>query len=193
MRGSAKPYRIMPLSDATQNKFNKFAEMQVISNAELFGGKICAALDRGHPRDLFDIKQLFERGGITQDIKDGFLVCLLSSGRPIHEILKPNFHDETHAFDHQFKGMAKLDFSYQDYDKTRQHLVTEINSILSNNDKKLLLSIKSGEPDWSLNPITKLKDLPAIKWKLHNIQKLKSENPQRHKELLSELEKTLSV
>lgn len=191
MRGCTKPCRVLPLSNTAQNEFNKFVEIQIVSNAELFGGKICAALDRQHPRDLFDIKQLFERDGITQDIKEGFLVCLLSSNRPIYEVLQPNFQDQTHVFDHQFKGMANLTFSYHDYEETRERLVKEIHSLLTDKDKQLLLSIKDGNPDWSLCDITKLQDLPAVKWKLKNIQKLKKHDPQRHGRLLDLLETIL--
>ena len=64
-----------------------FSENTLVSLADLYGGKICAALDRQHPRDLFDIKGLFEHEGITEDIRKAFLIYLISHPRPAHELL----------------------------------------------------------------------------------------------------------
>ncbi|MEI7668611.1 MAG: nucleotidyl transferase AbiEii/AbiGii toxin family protein, partial [Pseudomonadota bacterium] len=66
MRGSINPPILKQMVSAVRKEFDKFAAMWVISNAEIFGGKICAALDRQHPRDLFDIHQLFNAGGVLQ-------------------------------------------------------------------------------------------------------------------------------
>ena len=162
--------------------------MQVVSDAEIFGGKICAALDRQHPRDLFDIHQLFDAGGITEEIKDGFIAALLSHNRPIHEMLKPNFQDQREVFTNQFQGMTLRPFTYVDYENARIRLVEEINGILTENDKNLLLSFKEGNPDWwSLSKTTRLQDLPAIKWKLQNIQKLRSQDSKKHEATLKNL------
>ncbi len=60
-RGHIQPTRFLTIREIVQQEFEKFASMQIISHTELFGGKICAALDRQHPRDLFDIKLLFEK------------------------------------------------------------------------------------------------------------------------------------
>lgn len=58
----------MQVVDSVQDEFGKFAAINVVSLAELYGGKICAALDRQHPRDLFDVKLLLENEGLTDDI-----------------------------------------------------------------------------------------------------------------------------
>ena len=182
--------KIFALKGGTaQDEFKKFAEMQVASIADIFGGKICAALDRQHLRDLFDVKQLFEFGGITEEIKDGFIAALLSHNRPMHEILNPNFGEQEIVFDSQFQGMALKPFSYQDYENTRIQLVKTINSLLTENDKKLLLSFKTGNPDWNLSNIMQLQNLPAIKWKLQNIQKLQSNDKKKHEIMLDNLRK----
>jgi len=41
-----------------------FAEIQVVSFADLYAGKIVAALDRQRPRDLFDVRDLLAHEGI---------------------------------------------------------------------------------------------------------------------------------
>lgn len=192
MRGVIKPYTLKQTSEAVRSSFgSRFAAIQVISDAEIFGGKICAALDRQHPRDLFDINQLFENGGISKEIKEGFIAALLSHNRPIHEMFKPNFQNQQEAFLRQFEGMALRPFSYTDFENTRMQLVKEVNNMLTENDKQFLLSFKSGDPDWSLTDIDKLQDLPAVQWKQKNIQDLMKQNPNRHIHLVKCLENAL--
>jgi len=192
MRGVIKPTQKMPTNQSVLNEFGKFASMQVQSEAELFGGKICAALDRQHPRDLFDIHHLFNIGKISGEIKDGFIAALLSHNKSIHEVLDPTIQDQRKAFARQFEGMTNQPFSYEDFEKTREDLIKEVHAMLTDNDKQLLLGIKSGDPDWSLSCIEKLPDLPAVKWKLQNIRKLRSDNPKQHSALLDKLTKVLS-
>jgi predicted nucleotidyltransferase component of viral defense system len=188
-RGHIHPTRILTISDSVQQEFEKFASMQIISNPELFGGKICAALDRQHPRDLFDIKLLFENEGFSEDIKNGFIVSLLSHERPINELISPNLIDHRGNFETQFAGMARIPFTYEDFEQARDGLVNEIHSKLTNEDRKFILSFKQGNPDWNIFPITILKDLPAVKWKLQNIQKLIKNNPEKHAKMLTSLTK----
>jgi predicted nucleotidyltransferase component of viral defense system len=190
MRGFIKPPRLMQLSLAVQKEFKKFSAIQVISYGELFGGKICAALDRQHPRDLFDVHYLLEEG-ITEEVKQGFIAALLSHNRPMHELLAPNFSDQTKAFKNQFSGMAFKPFSYIDFEETRKKLLKELHRVLTNSDKQLLLSFKAGEPNWALSNIEQLKDLPAVKWKLANINKIKQDNPKKHVILLNRLKRVL--
>lgn len=64
LRGYAYPPEKMRINTKVESKYG-FATIKVISTAELYGGKICAALDRQHPRDLFDIKYLLAHEGIT--------------------------------------------------------------------------------------------------------------------------------
>lgn len=49
-----------------------YAEIPVVSLADLYGGKLCAAMDRQHPRDLFDVLMLLNAEGISRDIYVGF-------------------------------------------------------------------------------------------------------------------------
>ena len=59
-----------------------FVEMQVLAFDDLYGGKLHAALDRQHPRDLFDVKLLYENEGLTEDLFRVFMVYVASSGSP---------------------------------------------------------------------------------------------------------------
>lgn len=191
MRGHVFTPKNMDVADAVEEEFGRFVSMNIVHEAELFGGKICAALDRQHPRDLFDVARLFETGGITNEIRQGFLIGLLSSSRPIHEMIRPNFLDQRRAFETQFAGMSETPFSYEDFETTRERLVEEIHAGLAETDRAFLLSFKNAEPDWPLFPYEKIKDLPAVKWKLSNIETLKANNPVKHAEQLKALEERL--
>ena len=191
-RGHLYPVRLLQVNDKVQERFKKFAAIQVVSDAELYGGKICAALDRQHFRDLFDVYLLFEESGYTEDIKNGFIQALVSHMRTIHEVLQPHLLDQRAAFEKQFQGMSDIQFTYDDFKNTRIKLIETVNSSLADPDRSFLLSFKRGNPDWDLFPSGGLKDMPAVQWKLLNLQNLIKSNPGKHKELLSKLEMLLS-
>ncbi|MCF8332267.1 MAG: nucleotidyl transferase AbiEii/AbiGii toxin family protein [Bacteroidales bacterium] len=174
-RGVAFQPKLMQVVESVQEEFDKFAAINVVSFAELYGGKICAAVDRQHPRDLFDVKLLLENEGSDGNIWDGFKVGLISHYKPINELLTPILKDQKSAFENQFAGMTTVNFSYEDYEKTRSLLIETIHKQLSEKDKMFLLSFETGEPQWDLFPIPVLKNLPAIKWKQLNNKKTKRE------------------
>lgn len=178
------------LCEKAQETFEAFCEISSVSIGQLYGGKICAALDRQHPRDLFDVKYLLQNEGFSKEIKEGFLLMLLCSERPINEMLNPHLLDQKMAFENQFEGMASEDFSYEDYEKTRIKLIEVINQELTQEDKKFLLSFKNLTPDWSIYPFS---EFPGVKWKQLNLNKLKNNNPKKHKQLFDKLKEVLKV
>jgi len=191
MRGVIDKPVIRRLSTRAQEKFDQFCEMPIVSLGQLYGGKICAALDRQHPRDLFDVKYMFESEGFTPQIKQGFLFCLLSNKRPIHEILNPTRIDQRTVLLNQFSGMTEELFTYDEYDAIRTKLIQVINQNLGKKDSDFLISFKEGVPDWNIDAFTDFRGFPAIQWKLQNIQKLKQQNPQKHKIQLEALKSVL--
>lgn len=192
-RGNAFPTQLLGVTDMVQDMFGKFAAINTVSMAELYGGKICAAIDRQHPRDIFDVKLLLDNEGLSNEIWQGFIVGLISHYKPISELVNPILKDQKSAFKNQFAGMTSTPFTYDDYINTRQTLLKSITEKLSKNDKQFLLSFENGNPDWTLFPIQILKDLPAIKWKLLNIEKLKSENTQKHSQMIYNLKLALNL
>ena len=192
IRGYLQEPRLMAVTDVVQEEFGLFAAINVVSQGELYGGKICAALDRQHPRDLFDIQKLFENEGLTEEIKIGFIAALLGSNRPLNEMLNPKFQDQKATFDTQFSGMTSDSFSYEDFENTRELLVQKIHQSLTGDDRELLVSFKQGEPKWELYPLTGLKDMPSVQWKLQNVRKL-LKNSTKHSEQLGRLRKCLGV
>ena len=172
-------------------EFETYVEARILSHADLYGSKMCAALDRQHPRDLFDIHYLLKNKGITENVKIGFIASLLSHNRPIHEILNPAFIDQKQVYMNQFTGMTFVPFSYKDFETTRQSFIDELNKSFTDDDKEFLLSFKSGNPKWSLIPKPLLKDLPAVRWKLKNLKKLIESNPKKHQRQYEALRKKL--
>ena len=192
-RGHLHPVKLLQVNDEVQDRFKKFAAIQVVSDAELYGGKICAALDRQHPRDLFDVYLLFQESGYNEDVKNGFIQALVSHMRTMNEVLEPHLLDQRSAFERQFQGMTDTAFTYEDFEATRENLINIVNSSLSEKDRSFLLTFKRGDPDWDLFPVAGLKDMPAVQWKLMNIQNLKKSNPDKHTELIHKLESLLKL
>ncbi len=174
IRGSVFGCKEYDLCQRAQDQFLKFTTVKTLSSADIYGGKICAALDRQHPRDLFDIKHLFSNEGISDEIRQAFIVYLCSGNRPIHEMLNSeskliSFKDE---FNNQFHGMTDAPISNDELINIREQLVHVILKDLTHNEKQFLLSVKSGEPDWSLMKISGIDKLPALQWKILNIKKM---------------------
>ena len=175
------------LCQSAQKIFDRFCEITTVSAGQLWGGKVSAALDRQHPRDLFDMRNLLNDAGFTDEIKTGFIFFLICGNRPIHELLNPKRLDQRLVFDSQFSGMTDQTFSYEDFEKTREEVILKVHNSLTVKDKAFLLTFIKGEPNWD---DVDYSTFPAVKWKLYNIQKFKIENPQKYKhqiELLEEL------
>lgn len=192
IRGCAFPTQLIQTTSKVQQVYG-FAAMNVLSFGELYGGKICAALDRQHPRDLFDVKYLLKNEGITTQIKVGFLISLLGHNRPPHEILSPNLQDHRHILMKEFVGMSKEDFSYDEHVYTFRQLIRSVNDALNDQDRSFIVDFFSGRPSWEQFPIKILRELPAIKWKQRNLQQLKSSNPEKFFKQIKELSKILET
>lgn len=189
-RGAIGETAELPLCAKAQDEFEVFSQIRVVPIGQLYGGKICAALDRQHPRDLFDVKYLLADGGISEEVKTGFLYCLLSSDRPVHEVINPNFQDQRSAMENQFAGMTDEDFNYEEYESVRKTLVEIVREKLTRRDRRFLLSVAQLKPDWSVYDFERF---PSVRWKLHNLQKLKDANPDKFREQYEALERTLDT
>jgi hypothetical protein len=82
-------------------------------------------------------------------------------------------------------GMTYEAFTYADFENKRELLIQKIQTVLTANDKKFLLSIENGTPDWEVYDFS---IFPAVQWKLLNVKRFIAQNPERHKRLFSELE-----
>ena len=182
LRGTIHPPRSLSICETISYLTQMDASMSVLSRAELYGGKFCAALDRQHPRDLFDVAQFYKTSTITDEIKSGFLALALSHNRPLHELFNPTMQDHEDIFNQQFAGMSDTPFSYQDHKDTFVRLHEELLGSLTNDDKHHLLDFVSlqGHPDDF--GIPHLAELPAIIWKRKNLETLRQSNPSKFAE-----------
>lgn len=190
LRGSVFTARKQVLCEAAQHKFEKFVETNMLSLPDIYAGKICAALDRQHPRDLFDIKLLLENEGVTDEIRQAFVVYLASHSRPVSELLDPNDLDIKELYQNEFVDMTFVSVTYDDLVQTRETLKSLVRAKLTNNERQFLLSIKSCQPNWSLMNLPDIQDLPAIKWKLFNLKQM---DQAKHKAALEKLRNILEV
>ena len=183
-RGTVYPPEKRILVQKAQDEFEKAVQVQSLSVAEVYAGKICAALDRQHPRDLFDIKLLFENEGLSDTIRKAFIVYLISHNRPMLELLNPNRIDIERIFELEFKGMAFEPVNLNDLLEARERLIHEINHSLTVEEKQFILSVKAGQPEWEQFPIEHVRHLPAVQWKLQNIRMM---DKNKHQQALNKL------
>ena len=180
----------IPLSDKAQDEFGLYCEANIVPLTQLYGGKIAAALSRQHPRDLFDVK--FMDFPLTE-CREGLIFCLLGSDRPIHESFAPRLIDQREAMANQFEGMTDIPFTYEEFEATRSKLISDVNQLMTEEDKQFLVSFEKGEPQWDGYEFEYFKDYPSVKWKLINLAKLAKQNPQKLVEEASKLEELFGI
>lgn len=176
----------MSLCEKAKAEFSMGCKARTVSFSQLYGGKITAALSRQHPRDLFDCKYM--NISSFNEVKDGFMLCLLGSDKPIIESLMPNEIDQTDALEKQFEGMTDVAFSYEDYKQARSQLIKLVQNGLTEDDKRFLLSFEEGVPDWTMCCAGDLSRYPSVQWKLLNIEKLKETNRKKYEQGIKKLQ-----
>ena len=174
IRGAVYEVQIKELVNEAEDELELYASAQCLSIEDLYAGKICAALDRQHPRDLYDIKLLLDNEGITERIRQAFVVYLASHPRPMSELLEPNFKDIAAIYETEFRGMTRVDIPMKQLQTAREQLIKQIRTDLTKNERLFLLSIKQGEPQWDQLPLPGIHELPAIRWKIFNIKKMQA-------------------
>ena len=167
-----------------------YTSAQTLSLEDLYGGKLCAALDRQHPRDLFDVNLLLDTDGITDKICIAFLVYLISHSRPINELLNPNPLDLEDVYVKEFQGMTSETVKLKSLIEIQNELPKVLLKTLGDDHKEFLISFKRMKPKWDLIPLPHLKDLPGVQWKLLNIKRM---SDQKHKKALQKLEDVLAI
>jgi len=172
IRGSVNNPKEVQLCKKAEDLFELTLKTQCLSTADLYGGKICAALDRQHPRDLFDIKLLIDNEGIDENIIRTFIFYLISHDRPIVELLNPTLLDIEQIFENEFIGMTSEEIAFEELLKFRSKLIGSIKTNLSADQKKFILTFKDRIPDWDLSGIKNLDQYPSVQWKLLNLQKM---------------------
>ena len=176
-RGSVLPVERRPLSAKTSDLFGVEFELPVLAPDELYASKLVAALDRQHPRDLFDVWQLYESGDISDGMVECFVIYLAGHNRPPHEVLFGNDKDIAGEYERAFVGMTEVDCSLETLLDARARLRRELPQRLSTAHKQFLSGLARAEPDWSLVQCQHAAQLPALRWKLANLETFRKRRP----------------
>lgn len=187
-RGCVYPPERRGVTDRVEEAFG-YAEIAVVSFPDLYAGKAVAALDRQHPRDLFDIRDLLAAEGISDELRRAFIVYILSHNRPMAEVLAPKLKDIRQEYETGFVGMTTESVSLDDLYGARDALIADMIGNMPAEHRRFLLSFKAGEPDWTLLDVPGARDLPAVRWKVDNLAKLSAD---KRAALLVNLEKAIA-
>ena len=189
LRGCVYEPETRAVSPKVEERFG-FAEIKVVSFADLYGGKLVAALDRQHPRDLFDVRDLLANEGIDATVRRAFVVYILSHNRPMAELLAPGRLDVGREFTRGLAGMTDRPVTLDDLYKTREEFIADLVGNMPGEHRRFLLSFERGEPEWGLLDIPHARQLPAVQWRLHNLAKL---DKKKRRRLVEELGRAIKL
>jgi hypothetical protein len=191
LRGTVHPVRPASLTAKAREVLQADLELPLLSIEDLYGGKLVAAMDRQHPRDLFDVMELFRHEGITRAIRGSFVAYLAAHNRPIHEVLFPNLRDVSGEYEGTFKGMTAEPVELKALLAARERMVKELQAGLDAAEREFLVSLAKNEPKWDLLGIAHLEQMPGVRWKLENLDRLAKANPKKLKAQAEDLERLL--
>jgi hypothetical protein len=176
-RGTVLAPEHRSLHSVTAEAFSTEVALRTLAVDELYGSKLVAALDRQHPRDLFDVWRLFQSGGISDAMVECFVCYLAGHNRPMHEVLFSTDKDFTHEFEQNFAGMTREPVEHAMLVEARAALRGELRRRLTGRHKSFLIGLSRAEPDWSLLICPYAAELPALRWKLANLEKFRKHRP----------------
>ncbi|MBU1314430.1 MAG: nucleotidyl transferase AbiEii/AbiGii toxin family protein [Alphaproteobacteria bacterium] len=183
LRGVVHEPSTIPVTEAVEEAFG-FAETSVVSFEDLFAGKLVAALDRQHPRDLFDVQGLLAHEGMSDALREAFIVYLLSHNRPMGEVLSGRVKDLANEYSNGFEGMTEETVAIDELVQTQHEMIEVLIGGMPDYHREFLIGFERGEPDWSLLKIGHVAELPAIRWRQYNLDKLKPDQRSALVELL---------
>jgi len=117
-RGCVYDPATMGIVERAEEQFG-FVEIQVLSFADMYAGKIMAALDRQHPRDLFDIHELLVNEGLSPELMNALVIYLISHDHAPDKLLAPKEKDISHEYQTGFSGMTEHEVSLDTLVSTR--------------------------------------------------------------------------
>jgi len=186
-RGSVYPAEFGELSTRARAAVG-FARVNLLSFEDIYAGKLCAALDRQHPRDLYDVQLLLDNEGINDRMKNAFLVYLMGHNRPMAELLEPIPQEIGPLYRAEFEGMTYEPVSIEVLEKTLNKMIRKIQEAITDADRNFLLALKRGTPNWQTFALPEVERLPAIQWKILNLERM---NPGKRNKAAAKLEKVL--
>jgi len=171
LRGCVFEPQLRPVSPKVEGAF-AFAETQVVSFADLYGGKLVAALDRQHPRDFFDVRELLAQEGVDDTVRRAFVIYILSSSEPISRLLAPPRKDIDKEFLRNFEGMTDAPVPLAELTKARDAMIDTMVGAMPVAHRQFLVSFARGRPDWALLDVVGADQLPAVRWRQQKFDQL---------------------
>jgi len=190
-RGTVLPIERRTLTESTAEMFGAELELPVLATAELYGSKLVAAMDRQHPRDLFDVWQMFASDGLSDAMVECFVIYLAGHNRPIHEVLFGNDKDIADEYRNTFVGMTTDPVSLHRLLETRARLRAELPQRLTGEQRQFLKGLVRAQPDWTLLQCPHAAELPALRWKLANLEIFRKRRPRDFESHAKELDTKL--
>lgn len=190
-RGTLLPPREARIAESAGRSFAVDFSIPALAREELYGGKLVAALDRQHPRDFFDVREMFLRDHFDAGVVDCFVCYLAGHKKSIHGVLFSKDEEITSLYEEQFVGMTTQPVSLAELQEARSNLRSALLANLQDRHKQFLLGLVRLEPDWNLMPFPHLRDLPALKWKILNLEKLRRTNSKKFQLQSTELARHL--
>ena len=199
-RGTVLPTTRRALSPVVSDMFSAEVSVPMLAVDELYGSKLVAAMDRQHPRDLFDVMRLYDAGidgvrGVTDGMVECFVLYLAGHNRPMDEVLAPRVDgvakDLRLAYESSFAGMTREPVALSALESARERLFAELPRRLAVRHRAFLVGLARVEPDWSLVGCAHANELPAIRWRLQNLEQFRDARPREWARQVAALEKAL--
>ena len=186
-RGTILPIEMCALRSSVEDLFFTELALPLLSPEELYGSKLVAAMDRQHPRDLFDVSGLYQDGGLSEGVIECFVCYIAGHNRPVHEVLFARESDIAAVFVNEFNGMTQEPVELDALLAVRRRLFSDLPAALTSAHRAFLLSLVKAEPDWGLMSCAHLSEMPALRWKLRNLERLRSVNRTKFEEQAEQL------
>jgi hypothetical protein len=191
-RGTVLSVLRQPLSRKTAELFSVELAAPLLAPDELYGSKLVAAMDRQHPRDLFDVWRLFETGGLSDATIECFVTYLAGHNRPFHEVLFGTDKAIEREYQDHFVGMTAEAVPLETLLAARTRLREELSRRLTSAQRRFLISLSQAQPEWNLLHCPYASELPALRWKLANLETFKKRRPDDFREQALLLEQKLT-
>lgn len=192
-RGTVLPVETRTMVPAVRSLFPTGMSINTLAVPERYGSKLVAAMDRQDPRDLFDVHGIYASVGLTPGIVDCFVCYLAGHNRPVHEVLFSRPLDIAAAFENEFAGMTREPVTLEELLAVRERLQAELPAALLPEHRRFLVSLVEAEPEWGAAPCPHFSEMPAIRWKLENLRKLKRSNPTKFRQQSDELQDRFGI
>jgi hypothetical protein len=108
----------------------------------------------------------------------------------MYELLNPNLLDIKSLFHSEFNGMSNITVKYEELIEYRHRLIKDIQNQLTLPERRFLLSVKKGVPNYELMPFAHLDQFSALQWKLRNIKLM---TVSKHQIMLTKLQNILGL